>query len=88
MVLSSEDAARAVALIADGHSFHYVANVLRTSPTSIFRVVKLYSEHNSFHRRPGSGCSRSTSARDIFNYGSIERSSCDSSRNKKSVASS
>ena len=64
MPLSREEAAQAVALVEDGRSFRYVAEVIGSSLGSIHRAVQRYRELRTYDRRRGSGRRRSTSARD------------------------
>lgn len=64
MPLSAEDAARAVALVEDGRSLRYVAQLLNCAPSTISRILQRYRELGSYTRRSGSGRRRSTSARD------------------------
>lgn len=64
MPLSPEQAAQAVALVEDGRSMRYVAEVLSTTPSTISRTVQRYRETGSFARRPGTGPRRATSERD------------------------
>lgn len=62
--LSAEDTARAVALVQDSPTYRYVAEALGTSPTSVYRAVKRFENHQTFHRMPGSGRPRCTTLRD------------------------
>lgn len=64
MALSPTDAARAVALIEDGRSQRYVANLLGVSQANIHRTYRRFTETGNYTRRPGSGMTRSTLPRD------------------------
>lgn len=64
MPLSAEEVAQAVALVQDGRSMHYVAQLLGTTASTISRALRRYRETGSYSRRPGSGPRRATSARD------------------------
>ena len=61
MALSSEDGARAVALVKEGRSLRYAARVVRTSYSNVQRTVRRFQETNSHTRRPGSGPKRKNS---------------------------
>lgn len=64
MFLTPTDAARAVALVQDGRSQYYAADVLGVSRSAVQRAVQRFNETGNFTRRPGSGRRRTTSERD------------------------
>ncbi|XP_069694773.1 sensory neuron membrane protein 1-like [Periplaneta americana] len=62
--LSSQDVARAVAVIDDERSLRYAAATIGASYTTVQEAVKRFRETQSYSRRPDSGRKRKTSARD------------------------
>ena len=62
--MSASDAAKAVALVEDGQSYRYVAEVLGTSHSSVQRAIRKFRELNIYDRNPGSGHKRKTSLND------------------------
>lgn len=64
MDTAPEVASSVVALLESGLSVRNVANQLNISKSTVSRLFKRYRETNSFNRRPGSGRTRKTTARD------------------------
>lgn len=64
MVLSTEDCAKAVALVADGRSQRYVSRFLHVSLSTVQRALERFRETGRNTRRPGSGRNRKTTAID------------------------
>jgi transposase len=62
--LNNEEAVRAIALIEDGRSQRYVANLLGVQQSTISRVVQRYRETGQYSRREGQGRRRITTAVD------------------------
>lgn len=60
MVLTSEQIARAVALIEDGRSQRYAARILDVPESTLRRCVRRYRETGLLTRRPGTGPQRAT----------------------------
>ena len=61
MTMSASDAAKAVALVEDGRSYRYVAEVLGTSHSSVQRAIRKFRGLNIYERKPRSGRKRKTS---------------------------
>jgi transposase len=59
--LSEVEVARAVALLEDGRSMRFVANILNTSPSVICRLWHRYQITGSYSRRAGQGLKGKTS---------------------------
>lgn len=62
--LSETDCARIVTLLQENHSQRYVANQFGVSPSVINRIYSRFRETGSYHRRPGQGRLRESSARE------------------------
>ena len=55
MPLTSDDAAREIMLVQDGHNILYVAQLLYTILSTISSTLANYREVGSYSQRPGSG---------------------------------
>ncbi|CAH3926209.1 unnamed protein product [Pieris brassicae] len=64
MDTTAEVAAQAVTLLQQGWSQRQVARTLQISQSAVSRIYRRHQETGGFHRRRGSGRSRSTSERD------------------------